>query len=362
MKIFSNFKKVSALVLSLALTVTNIPATSVYAKTAIAEGESFNEEKTATEDGIGTNPDPNASMENFVTDLQPITVTEIGEYKAKFTFEGKEGMEEADYFLGYGETREEAEAMIEAEEKYAFALPEDNFLYYNHIEPGKKYYVLVVYAEYKGEETTYVPWADGYFVTLPEFNWVSMERIQKGKNVKFKWKNNGSFDETTVTVNINGKKISKSTTKNKVTFKNLKLKKNTSYDVTLQSSRTIDGKKYYSNVYKNWIQYGQPKVKKIKLTNGKLKIKWNKIKNADSYRIYITDKKKNKNNINKYRTYYPYPKKNFVTIKNFDSIKIKENKTYYVVVATNNNYYYEDGVCAPLSNDAILLRIKENRL
>ena len=123
-----------------------------------------------------------------------------------------------------------------------------------------------------------------------------------------------------------GKKLVKcvDTTKRPITFK--KLSKGTEYKIVVKAYKTIDGKKVFSLVSKEFqtaTKLSAPTSVKVKAGNKKATISWKKDMSANSYTVYYST---NKNS----------GFKKLTVIKNMADIKmLSSGKTYYFKVVAN---------------------------
>ncbi len=99
------------------------------------------------------------------------------------------------------------------------------------------------------------------------------------------------------------------------------------YKFSLRAFTTEKGVKKYTH-WKSIYCLEQPWIKSVTKANGKLNVKWQKVKGAQGYDVYVSSK-----------PYSGYKKvksvkksKNSVTIKKVGKTKIKKKKTWYVYV------------------------------
>lgn len=109
------------------------------------------------------------------------------------------------------------------------------------------------------------------------------------------------------------------------------IKRNNFYKVRVRAYNTVNNKTYYGawSDYEYFANGTKSTVKKVK--KKKLKIKWNKVKGATGYTVYVSTSKDA--GYKKVKTVSS--KKNSISLSKIKKKKIKKKKTYYVYVVAN---------------------------
>jgi len=101
------------------------------------------------------------------------------------------------------------------------------------------------------------------------------------------------------------------------------------YKVKLRAFTTFNGKKHYSK-WQETLCFPQPEVKSVKVSSGKLNLKWGKLKGMTGFDIYVSTKRdsgyKKVKSVGKNAT--------STTISKFNKKSFNSKKTYYVYVVS----------------------------
>lgn len=127
-----------------------------------------------------------------------------------------------------------------------------------------------------------------------------------------------------------------------------KISNSSIYTLQVRAVTVINGERYYGDMSKKAYCLSQPRMKSIKVSGGKLTIKWAKVSGATGYDIYVSTKPKSG-----YKRVKSVGKSTFsVSIKKFSGKKISAKKKYYVYIAakkkvgktthTSGKLYYYD--------------------
>ena len=109
------------------------------------------------------------------------------------------------------------------------------------------------------------------------------------------------------------------------------VKNNTVYNLVVRAYSIINGQKYYGEYSDKAYFFTQPMVKSAKINNGKLELKWEKVRGVTSYDIYISNKEKT--GYKKVKTVGK--NKTSVKLNKFNKKKFVKGKKYYVYIVAN---------------------------
>lgn len=242
-----------------------------------------------------------------------------------------------EYYIGYGENYEAANAMVDSKR---IKVPSTQLSYkITGLKQGTAYYVIVEYkyfSTYSNNEFTGVVGAEDVYTIPGKVTGVNQTTWWYYANaVDYKWNDKPAVNseysykyEYIVRDNKN-KVVSKGTTGSTSSSMG-KAKNNMVYNVKVRAFVTINGNNYYGDYSDTAYLFTQPMVnqKKSKLSNGKLKITWNKVSGVTGYDIYVSNKEKS--GYKKVKSVNS--KKSSVTISKFKNKKISKKKKYYVYI------------------------------
>ncbi|MCR5100105.1 MAG: hypothetical protein K6B41_01970, partial [Butyrivibrio sp.] len=137
-----------------------------------------------------------------------------------------------------------------------------------------------------------------------------------------------------VFMNQNGKTITSGTWYTNTYTHTISNKK--CYSFKVKATATINGKKYDSGYSETIYLFAQPMIKTsnfgssfaLNISNGRLTLKWDKVKYATNYNVYVS-KKRDSGYV---KVGSVKKSKNQITIKRFNKKKFKKKGTYYVYV------------------------------
>lgn len=236
-----------------------------------------------------------------------------------------------EYYVGYGEDSKTARTMAESKK---IKVPATQLSYkITGLKPGTEYYAYILYKyvrTYSNNEYTSTA-SSGYVCTLPgkvtglnQTKWWYYI-----KKVDFGWDDQSAAEYEYIVKDNKNKNISKGTSRSNRSSVS-KIKNNMVYNVKVRAYVTINNQKYYGDYSDTAYLFTQPMVdsKKSKLSNGKLKITWNKVSGVTGYDIYVSNKEKS--GYKKVKSVNS--KKSSVTISKFKNKKISKKKKYYVYI------------------------------
>ena len=241
-----------------------------------------------------------------------------------------------EYYLGIDEKRDAS--LKKAKDHEVTVASTDRSYTFSGLKKGTKYYVTLAY-KYKDAATGEVKetvsgfyqarTAVGSITGLRQARWYSNK-----KTVTVTWDAQSSGIYEYVFMNKSGKKISQGKlVSNSFTHT---IANDKCYCFKVKVNATINGKSFDSGYSKPIYLFAQPMVKShhygsafdLGISDGKLSLKWDKVKNVDGYRIYVSRKRdkgyKKVMTVGKSRT--------LATVKTFNGKKFDKNRTYYVYV------------------------------
>ena len=243
----------------------------------------------------------------------------------------------AGYYLGYSNIDDYGQAEAAAKN---MALSKSKNLRYakqytiSNVTPGKRYVVAIAYKDSTGKFNTTTSAVKTVPTTVSGLNqgkWyrellscrVSWNRQTTAEGYEYRF-----MDE-------NGNIISQASTTNNSFFGKVANKK--IYSVSVRAYNTIGGARYYSNWCAPTYLMSQPARKKgqfvnfdldAKVSGGKMKISWEKVKGVDGYTVYAATKKNGAFT----QVATVEGNKHSCKISRIDNKKLKKNKKYYVYV------------------------------
>lgn len=245
--------------------------------------------------------------------------------KISFTFEGKDAVSYNVYLRLYTDYNGEYVKVGTADKPGAY--------YISGLNAATKYSVKVVPVKEDGKESY------GRIITACTLI-DSMKNLHQDKWYKYALNFNVGWDKLE-TANgyewevktYKGKKFAKGAEGGySNSFSVRKISNEMIYVVKVRAYQDYEGKRYYTP----WASincFVQPTVTASELKDGSLYIKWNPVKGASKYVVYVTDKKGEKATKYKKAATLSNKKTNY-TIKKVKSKKVKRSKTYYVYVTT----------------------------
>ena len=109
-----------------------------------------------------------------------------------------------------------------------------------------------------------------------------------------------------------------------------KIKNEMIYTVRVRAYQKVNGAKKYTGWCAPIYCFTQPRITALKVSGGKLTVKWKKVSGATGYRIYVSTKP-----LKGYKKVKQVSaRKSSFTIKKFKGKKFKSNKAYYVYIQT----------------------------
>lgn len=234
------------------------------------------------------------------------------------------------YYIGWGETTQDAAKMVEAKK---FTKPAG---YSSHnitgLKPGTKYYVCISY-KVKFSDYAEKLVQDAVIYTLPEkvtgLKTTYLNYYLKDTTVSWK-QQTGVAGYEYMLKNASGKIVEKGSVSSPTETKvKLDVTNNQFYSVSVRAFTEITGKKAYGAWSSPLYLGSQPVVKSIKATSNGIKMSWNKISGATNYTVYVSTSPKK--GYKKAVT----TKTNSCTIKKVNGKYVGKTGTYYVYVIAN---------------------------
>ena len=239
------------------------------------------------------------------------------------------------YYPGIATTRADAENEAK---KHAVSVPESNIKYtFKGLKPGTEYYVALrcVYKGLEGdkEETVNISimkTLPGKITGLTQSKWYANK-----KTVYVTWDSQSAAYFRYVFMDKSGKRIREGV-EEKNSFSG-KIDNKKCYSFKVRAEDQVGGKTYEGDWSETIYLFAQPMIKSynygndfaVKIEGKALKIKWNRVKYANSgYNIYVSQKR-DKEYV---KVAHADKKKNSKTIKTFRGNRFKKSGTYYIYV------------------------------
>ena len=264
-------------------------------------------------------------------------LTQSAQDKNSITVNWNKESDAVEYYIGYGEDYETANTMVDSKR---IKVPSTQLSYkITGLKQGTEYYVCVKYkylSTYTKNEYISVA-ASGDVYTIPgkvtglnqktwwyyansvDYEWNDKPAVNSGYPYKYEY----------IVKDNKNKVVSKGTTSTSSSSMG-KAKNNMVYNVKVRAFITINGNDYYGDYSDTAYLFTQPMIneKKSKLSNGKLKITWDKVNGVTGYDIYVSNKEKS--GYKKVKSVSS--KKSSITISKFKNKKISKKKKYYVYI------------------------------
>ncbi len=240
-----------------------------------------------------------------------------------------------EYYIGLGETKEEAE---KAASDHMVTVSADTINYsFTGLKPGMHYYVTLRYRFVDEEGVKEAKANTAIIKTIPDkVNGVTQARwyVHK-KKVYITWEAQTAGHYEYVFMNKSGKKIKSGNVYTNSYDRDID--NNKCYSFKVRAVAMINGKTYEGAWSDRVYLFAQPMIKSynygndfdLKIQGGKLKLAWDKVKFANGgYKIYVS-----RNRDKGYEKVARVGKsRSSAVIKKFKGSSFKSNKTYYVYV------------------------------
>lgn len=222
--------------------------------------------------------------------VQAASYVQTGAPKTSVSFKWPAQSGATQYYIGYGLDSSSADRMAKSK---SIAVGSGTTSYtIKGLAAAKRYWISIYY-----NKNGYVYYAaGGYGKTLCNivsyirvFDY-SISRTSNDASCKFQWAEKPHVDGYEYEVKSNGGTVIAS---NKTTYSNSAyvtgLKKDVQYKIRVRAFYTINGKRVYSRWSNSYFFVPQPLVTSAVIdSNGRLTLKWNKVKSVNSYEIYIS--------------------------------------------------------------------------
>ena len=204
---------------------------------------------------------------------------------------------------------------------------------FSGLQPGTSYYARISYMYTTDYDQT--PRENNltstYVYTLPgKVDGVNQTRWYKYiESVDFSWNKQSGVDGYEWNAyNSKGKKIKSE--ENSYGSGSFSIDNNVIYTVEVRAYKTINDKKYFGDWSAKAYLFTQPTVKAMKVSKGKMTVKWGKIAGATGYTVYAST-----NNKKFVKICNVGKKKTSIKFKKIGKKKIKPKKPIYVYIASN---------------------------
>ncbi len=259
---------------------------------------------------------------------------ESGATENSFTLHWTKDSSALEYYLGIAEDKDDAEKNASSHSIIVAAT--DNSYTFTGLSKGTKYYVALCYSYSDSgtvkDSTTVTATAKtiiGSITGLTQARWYA-----NTKKVYVTWDAQTAATYEYVFMNKAGKTISSGKWPTNTYTHSISNKK--CYSFKVKATAKINGKTYDSGYSKPIYLYAQPMVKTynygskfdLGIKDGKLTVKWDKVKYATSYKVYVSKKRDSG-----YTKVMSVSKsKNSATVKKYKGKSFNSKGTYYVYI------------------------------
>ncbi len=244
-----------------------------------------------------------------------------------------------EYHLGISTDKDEASSNAT---KHSITVPStDNSYTFTGLQKGTKYYVALSYS-YKESDTVKesTPGTVSASTIIGSITGLTQARWYANKEkVYVTWDEQTAATYEYVFMDQSGKTISSGKWYTNTYNHSISNKK--CYCFKVKATAKVNGKSYDSGYSQTIYLFAQPRIKssnfgssfELRITDGKLKVKWNKVKYATGYNIYVS-KSRDSGYVNVLTV---KKKKTQATVKKFKGKKFKPKGTYYVYIEAVKN-------------------------
>ncbi len=236
------------------------------------------------------------------------------------------------YFFGWGETTQEAKAMVEKKEDYCAAGFTTHTI--KGLKPGTKYYVCINYRVSAGNYISPIV-TDFEVYTLPSGKTTGLKCDSINQTIgqaTISWKEQtGVSGYEYVVTDATGKKIKDTTENAGNTQVKIDINNKSFYTFKVRAFCDKTGKRVYGKWSDAKAFGAQPTIIKASGSKNGLSLTWSKLKDAKDYTVYVT--RDIESGFQKITT----TKNNKYTLKKYKGKSIDEYNTYYVYVIANKS-------------------------